>query len=111
MGYICAFVTPSMPGLVKIGATARDPAARLAEANAPITGRPPEPYYLACSFSVPIECETFQMKRALYAMLADRRVNARRDFFRLTPDEARAYFALLAYQEGSPMAPGTPESF
>ena len=50
-------------------------------------------------------------KRALYAMLADRRVNARRDFFRLTPDEAPAYFALLSYQEGSPMAPGTPESF
>ena len=79
MGHICAFVTPSMPGLVKIGATARDPAARLAEANAPTPGRPPEPYYLACSFSVPID-ETFQMKRALYAILADRRVNARRDF-------------------------------
>jgi hypothetical protein len=59
MGYICAFVTPSMPGLVKIGATARDPAERLAEANAATTGRPPEPYYLACSFSVPIERETF----------------------------------------------------
>jgi hypothetical protein len=110
MGHICAFVTPSMPGLVKIGATARDPAARLAEANAPTPGRPPEPYYLACSFSVPID-ETFQMKRALYAMLGDRRVNARRDFFRLAPDEARAYFALLAHQEGSPMAPGTPESY
>jgi hypothetical protein len=36
------------------------------------------------------------MRRVLFAMLADRRVNARRDFFYLTPDEARAYFALLA---------------
>jgi hypothetical protein len=45
---------------------------------------------------VPIERETFQMKRVLFAMLAARRVNARRDFFRLTPDEARAYFAVLA---------------
>jgi len=35
---------------------------------------------------------------------------ARERVFDLTPDEARAYFALLAYQEGSPMAPGTPES-
>ena len=34
MGYIYAFASPSMPGLAKIGATERDPADRLAEANA-----------------------------------------------------------------------------
>ena len=45
MGYIYALATPSMPGLVKIGATDRDPADRLAEANASGTWGPPEPCF------------------------------------------------------------------
>ena len=47
-GYVYAFSTPSMPGIVKIGATDRDPSLRLAEANAG-TWSPPEPYVVACA--------------------------------------------------------------
>jgi hypothetical protein len=95
MGFIYALATPSMPGLMKVGATERDPADRLAEANAPATWGPPEPYAIVCAFSVPTEF-TFQIERALHLSLAARRVNTRREFFRITEDEARAYFAILA---------------
>ena len=94
MGYIYALATPSMPGLVKIGATDRDPADRLAEANASGTWGPPEPYFLASV--LPVTGSTFAMERALHATLDARRVNARREFFRMTVEEVREYFAAVA---------------
>ena len=94
MGCIYALATPSMPGLVKIGATDRDPADRLAEANASGTWGPPEPYFLASV--LPVTGSTFAMERALHATLDARRVNARREFFRMTVEEVREYFAAVA---------------
>ena len=94
MGYIYALATPSMPGLVKIGATDRDPADRLAEANASGTWGPPEPYFLASV--LPVTGSAFAMERALHATLDARRVNARREFFRMTVEEVREYFAAVA---------------
>jgi hypothetical protein len=91
-GYIYAFTTPSMPGVVKIGATDRDPAHRLAEANAQ-TWAPPVPYVAA--FTAPV-ANAFATERAVHALLAARRVNPRREFFALTDDEARALFAMVA---------------
>ena len=73
-GYVYAFASPSMPGVVKIGATAHDPAARLAEANSADTWRPPLPYELVCSAHVP---SAFATERALHTILG-----ARREFFR-----------------------------
>jgi hypothetical protein len=48
-GWVYAFVTPSMPGVAKIGATTRNPSERLAEANASDTWRPPRPYVVSCA--------------------------------------------------------------
>jgi hypothetical protein len=92
-GYVYAFASPSMAGIVKIGATTHDPAARLADANSADTWRPPEPYALVCSARV---ASAFATERALHCVLDARRVNARREFFRVSFDEARALFALLA---------------
>jgi hypothetical protein len=92
-GYVYAFASPSMAGIVKIGATTQDPAARLADANSADTWRPPEPYALVCSARV---ASAFATERALHCVLSARRVNARREFFRVSFDEARALFALLA---------------
>jgi hypothetical protein len=92
-GYVYAFTTPSMPGVVKIGATDRDPTLRLAEANARHTWCPPEPYVVACTVAVD---DAFATERAIHALLAPRRVTARREFFRLTDAEARALFAMVA---------------
>ncbi len=78
---------------MKIGATTHDPAARLADANSADTWLPPEPYALVCSARV---ASAFATERALNCVLSARRVNARREFFRVSFDEARALFALLA---------------
>jgi len=84
-----AFVTPSMPGIVKIGATTRELADRLREANESDTWRPPEPYVAACAARV---TDAFAAERSLHTRLAERRVSSHREFFRLTVDETRAVF-------------------
>ena len=88
VGWVYAFATPSMPGIVKIGATDRDPTVRLMEANEPDTWRPPEAYYLEWAVKVD---RPFEVERRLHAALADRRISTRREFFRATADEARVY--------------------
>jgi hypothetical protein len=91
-GTVYAFVTPVMPGIVKIGATTRELADRLREANESDTWRPPEPYVVACAARV---TDAFAAERSLHTALGARRVNAHREFFRLTVEETRAVFALL----------------
>jgi hypothetical protein len=91
-GTVYAFVTPVMPGIVKIGATTRELTDRLREANESDTWRPPEPYVVACASWVD---DAFAAERALHTALGARRVNTHREFFRLTVEETRAVFALL----------------
>jgi hypothetical protein len=98
-GYVYAFASPSMAGIVKIGATTHDPTARLADANSADTWRPPEPYELVCAAHVP---SAFATERALHTILGARRVNARREFFRASYVEARSLFALLAEECSEP---------
>jgi hypothetical protein len=84
-----------MPGVLKIGATRRDPNERLAEANASDTWRPPRPYVVACATEVAEGADAFACERAIHALLAARRVNTRHEFFEVTPLEARVLFSLL----------------
>ena len=91
-GTVYAFVTPVMPGIVKIGATTRELTDRLREANETDTWRPPEPYAVACASWVD---DAFAAERSLHTALCARRVNTHREFFRLTVEETRAVFALL----------------
>ncbi len=51
-GWVYAFETPSMPGVVKLGATTRDPVERLNEANTCSTWRLPEAYKIAWAANV-----------------------------------------------------------
>ena len=88
-GWIYCFVTPSMPGVVKIGATDRDPTERLREARA-CTWHIPD-YEIACTVEVE---EPFAAERRIHAALALRRVHPRREFFRATADEARTLITL-----------------
>jgi hypothetical protein len=90
-GYVYAIANNAMPGLVKIGATTRDPMERLHEARA-CTWAPP-------SFRLIAEAATgdaFACERAIHALLAPRRADARREFFAITHDEARTLLALVA---------------
>jgi hypothetical protein len=72
-----------MPGIVKIGATKRDPS-DLREANAHEAWRPPHPYELECAVRF---VDALAVESAVHARLAARRVNGRRDFIRVAPDE------------------------
>jgi hypothetical protein len=93
MGWVYAFANASMPGIVKIGATDREVAERLKEANKSDTWRPPRAYVIACTAEV---ADPFATERAIHALLASRRVDRKREFFEITADEARGLFALLA---------------
>ena len=103
-GYVYAFATRSMPGVVKIGATTRDPSERLAEANASDTWRPPHPYVVVCAVEV---ADAFASERAVHAVLAARRVGAQsarsaREFFEITEQEVRVLLSLLTAQTETP---------
>ena len=105
-GYVYAFATRSMPGVVKIGATTRDPSERLAEANASDTWRPPHPYVVVCAVEV---ADAFASERAVHAVLAARRVGAQsaREFFEITELEARVLLSLLVAQTAQTETPAT----
>ena len=90
MGWVYAFANASMPGIVKIGATEREVAERLKEANKSDTWR--DAYVIACTAEV---ADPFATERAIHALLASRRVDPKREFFEITADEARGLFALL----------------
>ena len=89
-GWVYVFETRSMPGTVKIDATARGPDEWLHEANACKWHLPD--YALVCAAQVddPVDAE-----RRIHAVLVDRRVDPRRAFFRASVAEARALVALV----------------
>ena len=105
-GSVYALATPSMPGIVAIGATRATPARALAEANASDAWRAPEPYALACHVEVD---DALAAERAIQALLVARRVHPRRAFYRATTDEARGLMALIGRAgHTEPSGPGGP---
>jgi hypothetical protein len=90
VGYVYAFETPSVPGVVKIGATNRDPVERLREASR--TWHEPDAYRIV--WAVRVE-DPFASERAIHALLAARRIHRNRELFRLTTEEARQVAMVL----------------
>jgi hypothetical protein len=93
-GWVYAVSNPSMPGILKIGRTAREPDARLREMN----GRTetPTPFRMEAvirSVNAP------WTERAVHERLAARRVNDRREFFRVTPAEALTTMEAVASEQ------------
>jgi hypothetical protein len=93
-GYICCFSNLSMPGILKISMTEGTPEARLNEANASDTWRPPTPYRIefAKKVSNPLE-----KRRTLHTLLEQytERINTCQEFFRTSPEEVRKFFDLM----------------
>ena len=79
-----------MPRIVKIGATLRSPEERLNEARA--TTWAPTCYRIIAQ--APVE-DAFAAEQALHTLLAHRRLEARREFFRVPHAEARSLFAAI----------------
>lgn len=84
-GYIYCLTNEAIPGLVKIGKTARDPITRAAEISAS-TGVP-TPFDIVWSREVP---NMDKAEADLHAALAEHRHTKRREFFRCTPETAMA---------------------
>ena len=84
-GYVYCLTNSTIPGLVKIGKTARDPKERVAEISAS-TGVP-TPFDIAWSRKVP---DMHTAESDLHAALADFRLTKRREFFRCSPEVSLA---------------------
>ena len=87
-GWVYAFYSRSMPGLVKIGMTTRSPEIRLAEANKGDTWRPPEKYRILCALRVR---DAAEKEKEIHAAFARERIGAR-EFFRLPHAVVLQYF-------------------
>jgi hypothetical protein len=83
-----------MPGILKVGMTERTPEARLSEANASDTWRPPTPYKIEFAKKV---SNTFQKEKTLHILLEQYtdRIHPRREFFRVSLEEVRKFFDLI----------------
>lgn len=82
-GYVYVLSNPSMPGIVKIGRTFRDPWTRAAELSG-ATGVP-------TAFRVEATVSTWNcvwLEKLVHLQLGRRRVNHNREFFRCTLEEA-----------------------
>lgn len=93
-GYIYCFSNPSFNGILKIGMTTRYIERRLVEANHCGTWGPPTPYKIEFAKKVanPLEKETI-----LHMLLEkySERVNANREFFRISVEDVRLFFDLI----------------
>lgn len=93
-GYIYCFSNPSMPGILKVGMTERTPEARLSEANASDTWRPPTPYKIEFAKKV---SNPSQKEKTLHILMEQytERIHPRREFFRISLEEVRKFFDLM----------------
>ena len=93
-GYIYCFSNPSMPGILKVGMTERTPEARLSEANASDTWRPPTPYKIEFAKKVSNPSQKEKTLHTLLEQYTDR-IHLRREFFRVSQEEVRKFFDLM----------------
>ncbi len=93
-GYIYCFSNESMPGILKVGMTERTPEIRLGEANASDTWRPPTPYKIEFAKKV---SNSIGKEKTLHILLEKytHRINPRREFFRVSPEEVLKFFELM----------------
>lgn len=94
-GFVYILTNPAMPGLIKIGKTRLAPADRAAQLHT--TGVP-------AGFQVEYACRTPNpeaVEQAMHVAFGPRRVNDRREFFEIEPDQAIAVLALHHQAEPS----------
>lgn len=89
-GYLYVISNPSMPGLVKVGMTSKSPAERMKSLYSTSVPTPFEAEYFALCR------DRMQSEAVAHEVLKPWRVNARREFFQLSPEDAiaRVHYAL-----------------
>jgi len=93
-GIVYVLINPAMPGLVKIGQTSNEIASRLRELHTTGVPLPFECLY-ACEVS---DCG--QVEDALHEAFDPYRINPKREFFAIKPDQAIAILRLLGSGKG-----------
>lgn len=96
-GWVYCLSNPSMPDLVKIGMTERTPEERAKELS---TTGVPTPFVIEFAKKVKNPAQKEATLHALLEKYAER-TNARREFFRTTPDVVRQFFDLMDDVDGS----------
>ncbi len=92
IGYVYCLSNPSMPGILKIGYTERAMEERLQEANSSGTWGPPTDYAIETSKFV---SEPNHKEKLIHKILAENRVNPRKEFFRVDVEKVHLLFGLM----------------
>ncbi|MCY4268777.1 MAG: GIY-YIG nuclease family protein [Gammaproteobacteria bacterium] len=96
-GIVYVLTNPAMPGLVKIGKTARGSVdARLAELYS--TG---VPVPFECAFAARVNDEA-KVENAFHRAFGPYRLNPKREFFQIEPEQAIALLELMADEDVTP---------
>ena len=95
-GIIYVLSNPAMPGIVKIGKTTRDVELRLNELYQTGTPLPFE-----CVYAARVDDES-KIEKALHLAFDPQRVNPRREFFSIQPEQAVTILKLLAIEDVTP---------
>jgi hypothetical protein len=96
-GIVYVLTNPAMPGLVKIGKTAReDVESRLFELYS--TG---VPVPFECAYAARVTDET-EVERAFHQAFGPYRLNPKREFFQIEADQAIALLRLMAIEDVTP---------
>lgn len=93
-GYLYCFSNNCMPGILKIGMTERTPEDRLQEANSSDTWRPPIPYKIEFAKKVNYPKQKESKLHLLLSQYTER-IHPKREFFRVSPEEVKAFFDLI----------------
>lgn len=103
-GIVYVLTNPAMPGIVKIGKTCRELDNRLNELYS--TG---VPLPFECAYAARVEDES-RVERAFHLAFAPNRVNNRREFFSIEPEQAIGLLGLLAVEDVTPAVQAIAES-
>jgi len=95
-GIVYVLTNPAMPGIVKIGKTTRGMGTRLNELYS--TG---VPLPFECAYAARVEDES-KVERAFHQAFGPYRINLRREFFDIQPDQAIALLELMATEDMTP---------
>ncbi len=95
-GIVYILTNPAMPGMVKIGKTSRGMSTRLTELYS--TG---VPLPFECAYAARVEDES-KVERAFHQAFGPYRINPRREFFDIEPEQAIALLELMAVENLTP---------
>ena len=95
-GIVYVLTNPAMPGMVKIGKTSRGMSRRLTELYS--TG---VPLPFECAYAARVEDES-KVERAFHQAFGPYRINPRREFFDIEPEQAIALLELMAVENLTP---------